>query len=100
MSTIRPRGETEALSVDQEKKDTHPPRRVIVGLRVLFGLLGILFAIPAIGELWTGRVWARHGTLIATRENSPVVFWLFATLSVAISALMLFVATRPVGRPK
>lgn len=100
MSKDLPRGEIGALPVAHAKEESRPPRRGIVGFRALFGLLGVLFAIPAIGELWTGKAFGRHGTLIATRESSPVAFWLLAILSVGVSALMLFLATRPVGRTK
>ena len=51
MSKDLPRSEIGALPVAHATEESRPPRRDIVGFRVLFAMLGALFAIPAIGEL-------------------------------------------------
>jgi hypothetical protein len=45
-----------------------------------FAILSICFLVHL---LWTGRVYARGGRLIGTRQTAPGDFWLAVAISIA-----------------
>jgi hypothetical protein len=68
--------------------------------KVLFLLLGALWFAVVISELATGKIFGRHGSVVAVRSDSPIIYWLFVLLFLAPAILMLFVGTRRMGGSK